>query len=159
MLGTAILLLATLGMLALAALYSNKFDTCVQLPSGANLSYEAHADFSRPYFFPVAVLRQSDGTIIGREIFPIRTTEIATYGTAWPDHNGPALFTFIWHKDHGLVRRDQTPKLFDQLQSDLGDKTLGAPRDLNVNTLWLMTRLQNFAHLQGNDCKTRLITW
>ncbi|WP_157770056.1 hypothetical protein [Ruegeria profundi] len=159
MLLATILLLATFSILALAALYSKKFGTCVQLPSGANLSYEAYADFSRPYFFPMAVLRQSDGTIIGRDIFPIRTTETATYGTVWPDHNGPALFTFIWHKDHGLVRRDRTPKLFEQLQSDLGEKTLGAPRDLNVNTLWLMTRLQNFAHFQGTDCKVRLITW
>lgn len=145
---------------ALAGLYSLKFSDCVHLPNGLEIGYEAYVDFSRPYLFPEAVLREPDGRVIAKEIWPIHVTEKATLGTAWPaDTRARSDFTFIWTANAGLVKEAEKPELYCELSQDLGDTYYGAAKDMSTNTLWIFKRLLQDYQFKGDHCTTPLSTW
>ncbi len=155
-----LLCLVGVPVFALAGLYSLKFGDCVRLSNGTEIGYEAYIDFSRPYFKPVAVLREPDGRTIGQEISPIHITEKAAYGSAWVDYESSrADFHFIWTPETGVVKETENPDLYYKLSQDLGETYFGAPKDLNVNTLWLFNRLKENGEFVGTHCKTSFLTW
>jgi hypothetical protein len=159
-LALAIGLFGGLPILALSGLYSLKYGDCIRFPNGTEIGYEANIDFGNPYFRPDAVLRDPGGEMIAKEVDPIRVTEKATFGWAWPETTGDRQdFRFIWTHGFGLVREDQNPTLYQKLKGDLGDTYYGVRKDLNVNTLWLFTRLANDARFQSDKCNTPLVTW
>ena len=145
---------------ALAGLYSLKFGDCVRLPNGTEIGYEAYVDFSRPYLIPEAVLREPNGNVIAKEIWPIHATEDATLGTAWPEENGSRSdFTFIWTAETGVVKEAENPELYLRLSQDLGETYYGVPKDMNTNTLWLLKHLSQEARFQSDRCYTSIWTW
>lgn len=158
--GMALCIFFGLPALALAGLYSLKFGECVRLPNGSEIGYEAYVDFSRPYFKPVAVLREPDGTAIGQEVAPIHITEKAAFGLAWIEYESPESdFTFIWTAQTGVVKKAENPELYHSLSQDLGEIYFGASEDMNVNTLWLFKRLLEEARFRSDRCSTPFWTW
>lgn len=157
--------IAVLGGLCLTALvwvYSQYFGQCVKLPNGSELSYEAFVDFGKIYLQPDAVLRDPEGAIIAKEIWPIRVTDVATLGTAWPEpNNSKSNFSFVWTAETGLVKEDENPSLYAELLStiDLEADSFGAPVDTDVNTLWMFKRLSEDAQYVGRSCATRYVTF
>ncbi len=155
-------LLSVVGIPAftLAGLYLFKFGDCVHLPNGSEIGYEAYIDFSRPYFKPVAVLRDSHGRTIGQEVFPIHVTEKAAYGSAWIEYeNTSADFHFIWTPETGVIKEAENPDLYHSLSQDLGETYFGASRDMNVNTLWLFKQLKEEGQFSSDQCNTSFLTW
>lgn len=99
----SVAILSGLGLTTLLLVYSVKFGECVKLPNGSELSYEAFVDFGNSFLRPDVVLRDPDGAIIGKEIWPIHVTSIATLGTAWPEHDSSKSdFSFVWTAETGL---------------------------------------------------------
>lgn len=139
--------------------YSVRFGKCIWLPSGVNLGYEAIIDLRNPFLRPDAALKTTDGTILASEIWPIYTTERATFGTAWSEEHQHRHFEFIWQADQGFARKDQNPEVFARYSENLGGTFFGATREMNVNTLWLLKRLQAGSQFENRACKTRLLTW
>lgn len=145
---------------ALAGLYSLKFGECVRLPNGTEIGYEAYVDFGNAYFRPDAVLRDPKGSVIAKEVWPIHVTEEATLGRALPEHNsGKSALRFIWTGETGLVKEAENPELYRRLSLELSETYYGAPKDLNVNTLWLLKRLMKEARFKSDNCNTSLWTW
>ncbi|GGO57981.1 hypothetical protein [Roseovarius pacificus] len=155
-------ILSVLGLTPLVFLYSLKFGRCVKLPNGSELSYEAFVDFGNSYLIPDVVLRDPDGAIIGKEIWPIRVTRIATLGTAWPEHSSSKSdFSFVWTAETGLVKQEENPSLYAELRTtaNLTSNYIGAPVDLHVNTLWMFKRLSEDKQYVGRSCATRYFTF
>src|SRR6056297_1467032 len=101
-------ILCGLGLTTLLLVYSVRFGHCVNLPNGSELSYEAFVDFGNSYLRPDVVLRDPAGAIIGKEIWPIRVTDIATFGIAWPEHDASKPeFSFVWTAQFGLVKKEE----------------------------------------------------
>lgn len=158
--GVALCVCAALPIFAITGLYSVKFGNCIRLPNGSEIGYEAHVDLSRPYFIPETVLREPNGNIIAKEVWPIHATDHATFGTAWPDENSSRSdFTFIWTPETGVVKEDEEPDLYLSLSQDLGETYFGAAKTMNVNTLWLFNRLKEQGRFNSDHCTTRLLTW
>ncbi len=158
---SAITILCSLILIALVWVYSLKFSQCVKLPNGSELSYEAFVDFGKSYLIPDVVLRDPDGVIIGKDIWPIRVTNTATFGSAWPEHNSSRPdFSFVWTAETGLVKRDETPSLYAELLTKVSSASnhIGAPADLHVNTLWMFHRLSKDEQYVGRSCATRYFT-
>jgi hypothetical protein len=154
-------ILSGLGLTTLVWFYSLKLGHCVKLPNESELSYEAFVDFGNSYFRPDVVLRDPESVIIGKEIPPIRVTDTATLGTAWPEEDSSkADFSFVWTADTGLVKKEENPGLFAELltTTDATPNYIGAPVELNVNTLWMFKRLSKDAQYIGTSCATRLFT-
>ncbi|MDC0737404.1 hypothetical protein N6L24_03875 [Cognatishimia sp. SS12] len=155
---------AILGGLALSALvsvYSLKFGQCVKLPNGSELSYEAFVDFGNSYLRPDVVLRDPEGVIIGKEIWPIRVTDIATFGISRSEHNSSKPdVSFVWTADTGLVTKEENPFLYAELltTATAASNYIGAPVDLHVNTLWMFKRLSEEEQYNGQSCATRYFT-
>lgn len=153
--------IAILGVLALSALawvYSLKFGQCVKLPNGSELSYEAFVDFDNSYLRPDVVLRDPAGAIIGKEIWPIRVTDVATFGIARPEYNSSKPdFSFVWTSDAGLVKKEENPSLYAELltTANATSNYIGAPVELHVNTLWMFKRLAEEEQYVGQSCATR----
>lgn len=159
---SVITILGGLGLTALVWVYSLKFRQCVKLPNGSELSYEAFVDFGDSYLIPDVVLRDPEGAIIGKEIWPIRVTDVATLGTAWPEHDSSKSdFSFVWTAETGLVKKDENPSLYAELLStvNLESNSIGAPVDTDVNTLWLFKRLSEDKQYVGRSCATRYVTF
>ncbi len=159
---SVIAILGGLGLTALIWLYSLKFGQCIKLPNGSELSYEAFVDFGNSYLIPDVVLRDPEGAIIGKEISPIRVTDAATFGTAWPEHDSSKSdFSFVWTADTGLVKKEENPSLYADLltTANATSNYIGAPADLNVNTLWMFKRLSKNPQYLGQSCATRYFTF
>lgn len=151
-------ILSGLSLTALVLGYSAKFDGCVKLPNGSELSYEAFVDFGNSFLRPDVVLRDPEGAIIGKEIWPIHITSIATFGTAWPEHDSSkADFSFVWTANTGLVKQEENPFLYAELltTANATSNYIGAPVDLHVNTLWMFKRLSEDEQYAGQSCATR----
>lgn len=159
---SCIAILGGLGLTALVWLYSLKFGQCVKLPNGSELSYEAFVDFGNSYLRPDVVLRDPEGVIIGKEISPIRITDAATFGVARPEYDSSkSSFSFVWTADTGLVKKDENPSLYADLltTANATSSFIGAPVELNVNTLWMFERLSKEAQYVGQSCATRYFTF
>ncbi|MCA0873951.1 hypothetical protein LCL97_24285 [Seohaeicola saemankumensis] len=159
---SGITILGGLGLIALVWVYSLKFGQCVKLPNGSELSYEAFVDFGNAYFRPDVVLRDPDGAIIGKEIWPIRVTDVATLGTAWPENDSSKSdFSFVWAAETGLVKKDENPSLYAELLTTANamSNDIGAPADVEVNTLWMFKRLSADEQYVGRSCATRYFTF
>lgn len=143
--------------LSLSSLYSLKYGDCVRLPSGAEIGYEANVNFSNSYFIPDAVLRTAAGDIIAKEVAPIHLTDAAALGWAWPEHGDD--FMFIWTLETGVVKEAEKPDLYHRLSQDLGETYYGAPKDMNVNTLWIFNQLKEQGRFSSDHCNTKLLTW
>lgn len=159
---SVITILGGLGLIALVWVYSLKFGQCVKLPNGSELSYEAFVDFGNSYLRPDVVLRDPGGAIIGKEIWPIRVTRIATLGTAWPEHSSSKSdFSFVWTAETGLVKKDENPSLYAELltTANATSNDIGAPADVAVNTLWMFKRLSEDKQYVGRSCATRYFTF
>lgn len=159
---SVITILSGLGLIALVWVYSLKFGQCVKLPNGSELSYEAFVDFGNSYLRPDVVLRDPEGAIIGKEISPIRVTDVATLGTAWPEHSSSKSdFSFVWTAETGLVKQEENPSLYAELRTTANatSKYIGAPVDLHVNTLWMFKRLSEDKQYVGRSCATRYFTF
>lgn len=158
--GAMLCAVVMLPVLGLAGLYSLKFGECVRLPNGTEIGYEAYIDFSRPFFKPLAVLREPNGNVIGEEIWPLHITEKAAYGSAWDKYENPeADFNFIWTAETGVIKEGKDPELYKKLWNDLGEVYYGADEDLNANTLWLFKQLSKNERFRSDDCQTSLATW
>lgn len=159
---SGITILGGLGLVALVWFYSLKFGQCVKLPNGSELSYEAFVDFGNSYLRPDVVLRDPEGAIIGKEISPIRVTDVATLGTAWPEHDSSKPdFSFVWTAETGLVKQEEKLSLYTELRTtaESSSNYIGAPVDLHVNTLWLFKRLSEDEQYVGRSCATRYFTF
>jgi hypothetical protein len=155
---SGIIILGGLCMTTLVWVYSLKFDQCVKLPNGSELSYEAFVDFGNSYLRPDVVLRDLEGAIIGKEIWPIRVTDVATFGIARPEYNSSKPdFSFVWTADTGLVKEEENPFLYAELlaTANATSNYIGAPVDLHVNTLWMFKRLSEDEQYAGQSCATR----
>ncbi len=98
-------ILGGLGLTALVSLYSTQFGKCVKVPNGSELSYEAFVDFGNSYFKPDAVLRDPEGSILAKDVWPLHITEVATFGTALqefktslPKLGGNGDYLIKWYK-------------------------------------------------------------
>mgnify|MGYP001039331676 FL=1 len=154
-------ILCGLGLTTLLLVYSVRFGQCVKLPNGSELSYEAFVDFGNSFLRPDVVLRDPDGAIIGKEIWPLHVTSIATLGTAWPERDSSKPdFSFVWTAETGLVKQEENPSLYTELQTtaDSTSYYIGAPVDLHVNTLWMFKRLSEDKQYVGRSCATRYFT-
>lgn len=154
-------ILSGLGLTTLLLGYSVKFGQCVKLPNGSELSYEAFVDFGNSFLRPDVVLRDSDGVIIGKEIWPIHVTSIATLGTAWPERDSSKSdFSFVWTAETGLVKQEENPSLYAELRTRANSTSnyIGAPVDLHVNTLWMFRRLSEDERYVERSCATRYFT-
>ncbi|MEP1765297.1 MAG: hypothetical protein ABJJ53_01390 [Sulfitobacter sp.] len=148
-------------LIAIVWLYSLKFSNCVKLPNGSELSYEAFVDFGNSYLRPDVVLRDPEGAIIGKEIWPIRVTDVATFGIARPEHDtSKSDFSFVWTAETGLVKHEDNPSLYIELRNsaNLASNYIGAPVDLHVNTLWMFKRLSEDERYVERSCATRYFT-
>ena len=155
-------MLSGLGFAALVLGYSSKFGDCVKLPNGGELSYEAFIDFGNSFLRPDVVLRDPEGVIIGKEIWPIHVTNTATFGTAWPEHDSPrADFSFVWTASMGLVKQEENPLMYSEFRitANATPDYVRAPVELHVNTLWMFKRLSKDAQYIGKSCATRLFTF
>jgi hypothetical protein len=149
-----------LPIFAITGLYSLKFGDCIRFPNGSEIGYEAYVDFSRPYLIPEAVLREQNGTVIAKEIWPIHATDAATLGTAWPDENSSRSdFTFIWTPETGVVKEAENPALYHNLSQNFGETYYGAPKEMSTNTLWLFNRLLEEGQFQSDHCSTSFWVW
>ncbi|MCT4553522.1 MAG: hypothetical protein N4A53_02445 [Pelagimonas sp.] len=149
-----------LPVLAVVGLYSLKFSDCIRLPNGSEIGYEAYVDLSRPYLIPEVVLREENGNVIAKEIWPIHATDAATLGTAWSDEDSSrSNFTFIWMPESGVVKETENPILYHSLLQGLGETYFGASKDMNVNTLWLFKKLKKQGRFNSNHCNTNFLTW
>lgn len=154
--------LSGLGMTALVLAYSVMFGGCVKLPNGSELSYEAFVDFGNSFLRPDVVLRDPEGVIIGKEIWPIHVTNTATFGSAWPEHDTrQADFSFVWTASAGLVKQVENPNLYSELLTKVNATSdyIGAPIELHVNTLWMFKRLSKDEQYIGKSCATRVFTF
>ncbi|MDF3414405.1 hypothetical protein HKX54_08060 [Sulfitobacter sp. M57] len=155
-------ILSGLGLAALVLGYSVKFGKCVKLPNGSELSYEAFVDLGNSFLRPDVVLRDPEGAIIGKEIWPIHITSTATHGTAWPERdNSKPDFSFVWTANTGLVKQVDNPSLYAELLATANSASdyIGAPFELHVNTLWMFKRLSEDERYIGRSCVTQLFTF
>lgn len=156
-----ITILGGMALIALVLVYSLMFGQCVKLPNGSELTYEAFVDSSNSYLRPDVVLRDPESAIIGKEIWPIWVTNVATFGNARtePDSSKP-IFSFVWTAETGLVKKKESPSLYAELltTANATSNYIGAPVDLHVNTLWMFKRLSEDAQYIGRSCATRYFT-
>lgn len=158
---SGITIVGGLGLIALVWVYSLKFGQCVKLPNGSELSYEAFVDFGNSYLRPDVVLRDPAGAIIGKEIWPIRVTDVATFGIARPEYDSSKPdFSFVWTADTGIVKKEENPSLYAELlaTANATSNYIGAPVDLHVNTLWMFKRLSEDEQYVERTCATRYFT-
>lgn len=134
---------------------------CFKLPTGLEIGREAYLDLSRPYFKPVVVLREPDGTVIGQEVAPLHLTDKAAYGWALIDYddNIGHDFKFIWTRETGTVKNSENPALYERLMQDPGDVYYGATKEMNVNTLWYYMRFKEQNAFRSRSCKMAWVTW
>jgi hypothetical protein len=137
--------------------FNAKYRSCVQLPNGMHLGYEAVFDLSRPYLKPIAVPKYSDGTpLIRKQTWAIYVTETTLYGSTMnPDDTE---HRFAWRADAGLVLRKTDSKHYDSLIAEAGqaNKDIGAGQ---IGAGAALNRLLELKQSNVQKCPTALITW
>lgn len=137
--------------------FNTKYRSCVQLPNGLNLGYEAVFDLSSPYFKPIAVPKYPDGTpLIRKQTWAIYITETTLYGSTMnPDDTE---HRFAWRADTGLVLQKTDSKHYDRLIAEAGpaNKDIGAGQ---IGAGAALNRLLEQKQSNVQKCPTALITW
>ncbi len=138
--------------------FNVKHRRCVQLENGLNIGYNAVFDLSHPYFLPEEVPKLPDGTpLVEGDVWPIYVSETTLYGIAFGE-KGEKDFGFAWRKDTGLVRKKESPKLYEKLVSEAGDVNLGIQID-TVGTAIILREFMKRPEYTNQSCPTKLITW
>lgn len=95
--------------------------SCVRLPNGMNIGYQALIDLGAPYFKPDVVPKFDNGaSLLPGDAWPFFATKSTVYGLAeGADHNSD--FWFAWRKDTGLILQKNKPEQYDKIVSEAGE--------------------------------------
>ena len=137
--------------------FNAKYRSCVQLPNGMHLGYEAVFDLSHPYLKPFAVPKIPNGTpLIRKQTWAIYFIETTLYGSTMnPDDTE---HRFAWRADTGLVFQMSDSKNYDSLIAETGpaNKDIGAGQ---IGASVALNRLLELKQSNVQKCPTALITW
>lgn len=129
-----------------------KYGTCVKLPNGLIVSYEALFDFSKPYWIPEPVVRSIHGDIISfgndEPFYFSNTTAFWVDYDRYPGQNE----ALAYRPDTGLIERSDNPKLYETLISEAGDLLEEGKRLNNTNVLGVLHFLRPSARYFSDDC-------
>ncbi|WP_424831560.1 hypothetical protein [Ruegeria sp.] len=135
------------------------YGTCVRLPNGVIVSYQALFDLSRSFGTPLPVVRGPDFQILSvgndeRLLF----SQTTAFWVDIDERQGSAT-GLVFQPDVGLVTRGKDPALYSELVGDAGEWLEQGERLNNTNVLGVLYALKNYPEYQAPSCQVPLIIW
>ncbi|NOD36976.1 MULTISPECIES: hypothetical protein [unclassified Ruegeria] len=136
-----------------------EYGSCVRLPNGVIVSYQALFDLSRPFGTPVPVVRDP-----GFQILSVGNDERLVFSKTtvfWVDideRQGSAT-GLVFQPDVGLVTRSENRALYSDIIGEAGEWLEQGERLNNTNVLGVLYALKNDPGYQAPSCPVPLVIW
>lgn len=130
------------------------YGTCVKLPNGITVAYEAYINFSQFYFTPNVVVKGPDGTTFSRGN---DGTLYFSETTAWwvdiiPGDPRERYEGLAYRADVGLVSRWKNPELRRKLIQEAGELLEEGKTLNNSNILYVLIHLVDNPKYRSREC-------